>query len=123
MQNNKIPATDNKHKTIYHFTKKEQWTKAVNDYKPLFFDKEGFIHCSKKHQIVQAANKFAKGQHNLVILCIDTQQVKAPIVYENTEGGQALFPHIYGTLNVSAVVRVVPFPVGSNGFFELPPQL
>jgi uncharacterized protein (DUF952 family) len=56
----------------------------------------------------------------LVLLEIDTDQVKAEIRYENCEGGQEPFPHIYGTLDLGSVVRVVSFEPGENGSFAMP---
>jgi uncharacterized protein (DUF952 family) len=55
-----------------------------------------------------------------VLLVIDTGKVGPKIIYENLEGGQQLFPHIYGELNTEAVVEVVEFKPGLDGYFELP---
>jgi glutathione S-transferase len=42
----------------------------------------------------------------LVLLEINRAVVQSPIVDENLSGGVELFPHIYGSLPVSAVVAV-----------------
>jgi hypothetical protein len=43
-----------------------------------------------------------RGQTGLALLSIDTDKVRAEIRYENLEGGQQLFPHIYGEINADA---------------------
>ena len=57
----------------------------------------------------------------LVLLEIDTRRVGAEIRYENCEGGQEDFPHIYGALELGAVVRVAAFEPGEDGCFAMPP--
>lgn len=84
------------------------------------FPVEGFIHCSTSDQVVQVANARFRGQSGLVLLFIDTDKVAAEIIYENLEGGQQLFPHIYGELNADAVTQVAEFIPGQDGFFILP---
>ena len=56
----------------------------------------------------------------LVLLEIDTRRVGAEIRYENCEGGQEDFPHIYGALELGAVVRVAAFEPGEDGSFAMP---
>jgi uncharacterized protein (DUF952 family) len=34
-----------------------------------------------------------------------------------------LFPHVYGSINNSAVIKVVDFPVNEKGLFELPKSI
>jgi len=41
--------------------------------------------------------------------------------YENLEGGEQLFPHVYGAIPVTAIVDVVPFkPVDDGTFVDSP---
>ena len=58
-----------------------------------------------------------------MLLLIDTERVAAEIIYENLEGGQQLFPHVYGELNTEAVVQVAEFEPGAGGYFEFPTPL
>jgi uncharacterized protein (DUF952 family) len=106
---------------IFHITNVEAWSKAktAGVYAPEAFPAEGFIHCSTQDQVIQVANIRFRGQTGLVLLSIDTNKVTAPIVYENLEGGQQMFPHIYGELNIDAVVEVSEFNPDSGGFFHL----
>lgn len=107
---------------IFHITKREAWAiaEAEGAYRTEMFPIEGFIHCSKRNQVTQVANIRFRGQTGLVLLSIDTDKVAAEIVYENLEGGQQLFPHIYGEINTEAVVHVAEFQPGGDGYFTLP---
>lgn len=93
---------------------------AGGNYQPERFPVEGFIHCSTRDQVIQVANARFRGQSGLVLLFIDTDKVAAEIIYENLEGGQQLFPHIYGELNTDAVARVAEFAPDDAGYFALP---
>ena len=106
---------------IFHITSREAWERAkpTGAYRPDAFAAEGFIHCSTREQVVRVADARFRGQSGLVLLCIDTAKVAAEIVYENLEGGPELFPHIYGQLNVQAVVEVLEFEPGADGYFKL----
>jgi uncharacterized protein (DUF952 family) len=104
---------------ILHITRREEWEKAKVSgfYRGDTLDSEGFIHCSTRTQVIKVANFRFRSQRDLVVLCIDSQKVEPSIRYEGVED---LFPHVYGALNVDAVVRVVEFAAGEDGFFELP---
>ena len=106
---------------IFHITTRNAWERAREQgtYWPAAFPTDGFIHCSTRDQVIQVANIRFRGQSGLVLLSIDTDKVTPEIVYENLEGRQQLFPHIYGGLNVDAVVEVVEFKPGADGFFAL----
>jgi uncharacterized protein (DUF952 family) len=93
----------------------------------LLLSQGGFIHCSTPKQTVDTANIFFRGQNGLALLCIDENKLKSEYKYEYpTGGGQHdpnvgnLFPHIYGPINISAVIKVVDFPTNEKGFFVLP---
>ncbi|HEV7680909.1 MAG TPA: DUF952 domain-containing protein [Pyrinomonadaceae bacterium] len=105
---------------IFHITTREAFRKEAASYGPEKFQAEGFIHCSTPDQVVKVADARFRGQTGLVLLCIDTDKVKAEIRYENLEGGEELFPHIYGELNTDAVFEVSEFEPGAEGYFTLP---
>jgi glutathione S-transferase len=56
------------------------------------------------------------GAPDLVLLCVATDRLTAPLRDEVSDAGEETFPHLYGTLNLDAVVAVVPFPEGPSGF-------
>ena len=87
-------------------------------YRPAGFARERFIHCSYRRQVVPVANRLFRGRQGLVLLEINPAQVSSPIVHENLEGGTELFPHLYGPLPLTAVVRVHEFRCGDDGQFS-----
>lgn len=109
---------------IFHIAPREAFAgKQGPSYSPPAFQTEGFVHCSTAQQVVKVADARFRGQTGLVLLCLDTDKVSAEIRYENLEGGQELFPHIYGEINTDAVVQVVDFEPGTDGCFTLPAGL
>jgi uncharacterized protein (DUF952 family) len=117
---------------ILHITHRDAWEAAASAafYRPPTLDTEGFIHCSTIQQAADTANQFFHGRKDLVLLCIDEDKLDAKVKYESPTGGAAhdprvgaLFPHLYGPLNVSAVIRVVEFPPKADGSFVLPPVI
>ena len=107
---------------IFHIAELEAWnqSKTNKSYRPEMFSVEGFIHCSTVAQVVQVANIRFRGREDLLLLSIDTDRVGAEVRYENLEGGEQLFPHIYGELVHDAVIRVAEFKPGPDGTFALP---
>jgi len=115
---------------ILHIVKRSEWMDAVerSSYAPASLRVEGFIHCSTLAQVVGTANRFYRGQKGLVVLCIEESRLRAELQYEaptmlQGESTGELFPHVYGELNVDAVVRVVEFPCEADGSFLLPDGL
>ena len=106
---------------ILHITSRDRWHDAqtIGTYQGDTLETEGFIHCSKPSQVVWVANSFYRGQSSLVLLCIDPDKVQAEIKYEGIEEGE-LFPHIYGALNLDAIVSVLAFEPAADGTFTLP---
>ena len=107
---------------ILHITTSKAWNKAAAEgiYRTDTLPMEGFIHCSTRDQVIQVANIRFRGQAGLILLFIDTDKVTRDIIYENLEGGQQMFPHIYGELNIDAVVQVAEFEPAADGDFDLP---
>lgn len=106
---------------IYHITSAEAWqnAQAAGVYTAESLSVEGFIHCSRLHQVAGSANRYFQAQKGLVVLKIDPGKLESRLVYEGSEG-QDLFPHIYGPLNLDAVVRVYPLGQGVDGRFTFP---
>lgn len=119
---------------IYHITAQSDWekAKAKGSYTTPSLETEGFIHNSSREQILNVANSFYRGAGDLVILCIDDDELLSPVVWEAPahpdpdraprEMDSELFAHIYGDINTDAVVKVVVFPEGDDGF-SLPDDL
>jgi uncharacterized protein (DUF952 family) len=98
--------------SIYHITSASEADAAVKlgTYVPDGFAREGFIHCSYEHQVAAVATRLFQGRTDLVLLEIDPSRLVCSVIDENLEGGVELFPHIYGPLPMSAVVRRLEFP-------------
>ena len=115
---------------ILHISDRPSWeaAQAAGSYRPASIDSEGFIHCSTGHQVAGTAHRFFTGRTDLILLCIDEAKCQAEVKYEpptvenHDPAVGALFPHIYGPLNLDAVVRVVPFPADGAGRFTLPEE-
>ncbi len=110
---------------IYHLTTLPEWQKAINEgvYIPAAFEKDGFIHCSDHYQIKNTANRYYRETPQLIVLEIDPLLTDAELVYENLEGGEMTFPHLYGVLPVSAVKAVYQLGHEANGDVSLPEAL
>jgi len=106
---------------ILHIVKREQWEKAKLEgvYRGDTLDSQGFIHCSTSEQIVKVANALFRAQKGLVLLYIAASKVQSEIRYESA-GSEELYPHIYGPLNIDAVIKVAHFEPARNGRFTLP---
>jgi uncharacterized protein (DUF952 family) len=91
---------------IYHVTTVGEWEKALQKgvYKTISLETEGFIHCCSMEQIPGVLQRYFIGKTNLIALTIHTGQLLAPVKYEPSPKVNELFPHIYGHINLDAVV-------------------
>jgi uncharacterized protein (DUF952 family) len=117
---------------IYHIAPRNMWdaARAEGTYHADSLAAEGFIHCSTSRQVTRVANTLYKGKQGLVLLVIDPAQLEPELRWEpptstaplpdGSEPTRELFPHLYGPLNLGAVVRVVEFEPGKDGRFEFP---
>jgi uncharacterized protein (DUF952 family) len=110
--------------TILHITLADRWTKAKNlgSYRSDTLATEGFIHCSTLAQVVGSANRFFTGLQDVIILVIDCDRVTSEIRYEGVDPHN-LFPHIYGELNIDAVIKAVDLETNIDGVFVMPKEL
>jgi uncharacterized protein (DUF952 family) len=106
---------------IYHIALAEDWERArgAGEYRistrGRTLDEEGFIHCSRADQVASVADRFYRGVDGLVLLTIDERLVRSEVRHESVPGAGESFPHIYGPLDVEAVVSAEPFTHGGAG--------
>jgi len=115
---------------ILHILSRAQWDLARqrDDYRSPSLEAEGFIHCSTIAQVIETANIFYRKQPDLIVLWIDERKLVSRLEFEAaaTVGDarpQALFPHIYGPLNLDAVIDAIELPCEADGSFRLPADL
>ena len=82
--------------------------------------RDGFIHFSTAAQVAETAAKHFAGQRDLVLVRVDASALGDRLKWEPARGG-ALFPHLYGDLDLTAVMQVAPLPLGRNGRHQFPP--
>ena len=111
---NRMALSGNNH--IYHVARAEDWQRAQTQptYAPASLPDDGFIHASHADQLARLKRSgLFTDDTTWVVLTIDPLRVQAEIRYEPgddppgvTSPPGELFPHIYGPLNVDAVVEV-----------------
>lgn len=94
---------------IYHVTTAAEWkaAKETGFYETPSLKAEGFIHCSQENQVAGVLERYFSGKTELVKLVIDTDKLTSRFVFEWSPSTEDTFPHVYGTINVDAVVDVV----------------
>ena len=108
-------------KDIFHLIPKPIWEnckESKTPYKPSTYEQDGFIHATEDPKmLLSVGNHFYKSvTEPFLLLRIDvTKLLDAPVKYEpaapvgDTEAHSnknvILFPHIYGLLNISCVVK------------------
>jgi len=103
---------------LLHIARGDEWARAQMDgvYRTGSLQEQGYIHCSYPHQVINVANMVYRGQRGLVLLHIDPDRLDSRVVEEDGGGGE-LFPHVYGPINLGAVVKVERLTPGEDGSF------
>jgi uncharacterized protein (DUF952 family) len=110
---------------IFHITTLDTWEQAVlgGSYRAESLEAEGFIHLSTAEQVEGTANLYYQGQSGLVLLVVDPERLHSELRHDPPAGTGArsgLFPHLYGPLNVDAVVKTVALEPDASGRFTIP---
>jgi uncharacterized protein (DUF952 family) len=109
--------------TIYHIAFAGDWARAAQagEYtistRGRTLAEQGFIHASDAHQVAGVANFLYPSDDGLIVLTIDTERLRSQVRYENAPGSADSFPHIYGPINVDAVIATTPLDRGPDGRF------
>ncbi len=93
---------------IYHVVSKNVWQQALQQgyYEAPSLATEGFIHLSKKEQVAGVLNRYYKNTTGLILLHVEENKLSASLKYELSPSVNEEFPHLYGRLNIDAVVEV-----------------
>jgi uncharacterized protein (DUF952 family) len=105
---------------LFHIAEQPFWdaAQASGEYRVPSLDAEGFIHLSTRVQFVATANRYYVGRHNLILLEVDESSLE-DLRYEVSTNDE-LFPHLYGTLAISSVIRTHIFLPSLDGTFVCP---
>jgi len=119
---------DERSVTLLHIIGREEWAAALaagEPYRAPDQDEVGFLHLSTPELVLVPANSFYGGRSDLVLLVVAAERLSAELRFEDgvPPVGDLQFPHLYGPLDLDAVVDVVAFPCGPDGRFELPESL
>jgi uncharacterized protein (DUF952 family) len=115
---------------IYHITSRRAWQQAQQrgEYRAEGLESEGFIHCSTQTQVLPVAEKYYKGQQGNLLFMIDPSRLTSELQWESPSGGPPppgvpegeLFPHVYGPINLDAIVKVYDLETNSDGSYKTP---
>jgi uncharacterized protein (DUF952 family) len=67
---------------------------------------EGFIHASSLQQVAGVLDRYYKNKTGLVLLHIDESKLVPHLKYELSPNVNEIFPHIFGAVNLAAIVNV-----------------
>ena len=75
---------------------------------------DGFIHFSTATQARETAAKHFAGRTGLIIAAVDADFLGDSLKWEISRGN-ALFPHLYGKLDMKAVIKTYELPLAETG--------
>jgi len=81
--------------------------------------RDGFIHFSAGHQVAETLAKHYAGQEDLVLLSVDPDRLGSALKWEKSRGGD-LFPHLYGPLELKAIIAEAPLLLDEDDCHILP---
>jgi uncharacterized protein (DUF952 family) len=87
--------------------------------------RDGFLHFSTAAQLRASAAKHRAGQADLWLLATRSAALGDALRWEPATGGSrpGLFPHLYGSLPLSALRDAVRLPLGADGQHVFPPEI
>ena len=81
--------------------------------------RDGFIHLSAGHQLAATLAAHFAAHEGLVLVALDADRLGQALRWEASRGG-ALFPHLYASIDLAAMLWVEPLPLGPDGRHLLP---
>ncbi len=112
---------------IYHIALASDWEAALaaGEYRVSTLgrtlEQEGFLHASTSSQVRGVADAVYAGvQELLILLTIDERRLTVPLQWDAVPGSAEPFPHLYGPLDLGAVVLETPLLRDQQGRLEIP---
>ena len=81
--------------------------------------RDGFIHFSTAAQVAETADKHFFGQRGLFLIAVDADALGKTLRWERSRNDE-LFPHLYGDLDLGAVIRIFDLHTRSDGSHDIP---
>jgi uncharacterized protein (DUF952 family) len=103
---------------VFHLTTPDAWSRAQEDRvwtvstRGRTLAEEGYVHCSFAEQVEGVRARFFADLDDLVLLEIETDRLTSPWRTEQLEGVDQAYPHVYGPIDLEAVVGVRPLTTG-----------
>ncbi len=110
---------------IFHFINRTDLDQHLNadSLEVPSLETSGFIHCSTLEQVISVANYIAPYDEEMRLIEIDPDRLQSEVRYKNTDGGDELFPHIYGPVNRGAIVGIHRLEWDGEEGYQLPEGL
>ena len=109
---------------IYKIFRADEWAnlqaQGASDGAPIDVS-DGYVHFSTAEQAAETAAKHFAGVEGLTLLACDSQAMGDDLKWEISRG-DALFPHLYRTLNLSDVQWHAPLPL-VDGIHQFPKDM
>jgi uncharacterized protein (DUF952 family) len=106
---------------IYKILPRADWEAAIaaGAYRGSADDvRDGFIHLSAADQAQATADKYFRGQADLLLVAFEAEALGVALKWEPSRGG-ALFPHLYAPLPTNAAVETRSLSLDAEGAPQL----
>lgn len=96
---------------IHHLALPQEWeaAQAAGEYqrstRGLSLAEVGFVHCARPEQVEGVRDLFYSDVESVVLLTIETDRLTSPWQFDPVPGAEQTFPHVYGPINLDAVVE------------------
>jgi uncharacterized protein (DUF952 family) len=113
---------------IFHISSPAEWLAAqkAGDYRSSSrgrtLAEEGFIHCSRAFQIDDVLSRYYVDAGPLLLLSIEESLLSSECRDDEIAPG-VFFPHVYGPIDLAAVVTVTPLEPAGDGSYVVPPLI
>ena len=107
--------------TLYHIVQPEWWETFANKdyYESETLSEEKFIHLSTLEQVNGTLANFFKGSTRLFLLHLSVEKLESELIFEDLYNHGSMYPHLYGRLNKSAVLRVEELLADADGVLKV----